>query len=114
MYDFKRSQRVAQLLREEISKMITYDLKDPAMRMSTIATVRLSDDLKFAKIYVSVIGSAQEKDAAIQGLNRAKSWIRSELGRRLDLRHVPQIDFSQDDTVDYAQKIERLLKQIKK
>ncbi|NIR47546.1 30S ribosome-binding factor RbfA [candidate division KSB1 bacterium] len=112
MRQYKRSKRVAQLLREEISKIITQELKDPLIGMVTVTTIKLTEDLKSARVFVSIIGDNDAINKSLRGLERAKNWIRSELGQRTDLKYVPRLDFYYDDTIEHAQNIESLLKQI--
>ncbi len=113
MADFKRSSRVAELLRKEVSRIINYDLKDPGVCMATVSSVDLTNDLKYARVFVSVLGDEKAKKAALQGLGRARSFIRSEVGKRTDLRFVPELSFLLDDSVDYAIGIEALIKRTK-
>jgi ribosome-binding factor A len=112
MKEFKRSRRVAELLREEISQIITQELKDPLIGLTTVTSIKLSDDLKFARVYVSVLGDEETRDKGLRGLERAKSWIRSELGHRMDLKYIPALKFYYDETGDYAENIESIIKKI--
>ncbi|HEX9653410.1 MAG TPA: 30S ribosome-binding factor RbfA [bacterium] len=114
MSEFKRSQRVAEVLRHEISQIITQELKDPNIGITTITAIKLTDDLKLAKIYLSILGNQEVREKGMQALERAKTWIRAELGRRIDLKFVPELKFFYDETLDYAEKIETLLKKIHK
>ncbi len=113
MRGFSRTQRVAQLLREEINTMIQRDLKDPLIGMATISEVRVTEDLKHARVYVSIIGDEEARSNTLTGLERARSRIRGELGRRLDLRHIPQLEFVLDRSAEYAQNIEALLQKLR-
>ncbi|MFQ6112819.1 MAG: 30S ribosome-binding factor RbfA [bacterium] len=112
MKQFKRSRRVAELLREEISQIITQELKDPRIGLTTVTSIKLTDDLKSARVYVSILGNSETREQGLLGLERAKSWIRSELGHRMDLKYVPVLNFCYDETVDYAQNIESIIKKI--
>jgi ribosome-binding factor A len=112
MPDYKRSQRVAEALRHEISQIITQQLKDPEIGITTVTAIKVTDDLKLAKIYVSILGNQETRDKGLHALERAKSWIRSELGNRVDLKFVPELKFYYDETIDYAENIESLLKKI--
>lgn len=112
--EFKRSQRVSELLREEISQIITQELKDPKIGMVTVTYIKLSDDLKSARVYVSVLGDTKNKESSLKGLERAKNWIRNQLGHRMQLKYIPQLTFCYDETIDYAQNIESILKKIHK
>jgi ribosome-binding factor A len=112
MADYKRSQRVAEMLRHEISQIITQELKDPQIGITTVTAIKVTDDLKLAKIYVSILGDTETREKGLHGLERAKSWIRTEIGQRLDLKFVPELKFFYDETSDYAENIESLIKKI--
>ncbi len=109
-FGFKRSERVADLIRKEMALMLLYELKDPRIQgMVTVMEVRVSDDLRHAKIYVSVLGSDAEKEGAMAGLNRAKGFVRRTLGSRLHLKRTPTVDFFLDRRLDAQEQITRLL-----
>ncbi|MFQ5705922.1 MAG: 30S ribosome-binding factor RbfA [bacterium] len=112
MLEYKRSQRVAELLREEISKIVTNELKDPDIGLATITHVRVSDNLRSAHIFVQVYGDVEKSQKSLSGLLRARNWIRNELGHRLSLKYVPELTFCYDDTLEYAENIESLIKTI--
>ena len=114
MPEFKRSRRVSELLREEISRIVTQELQDPLIGIVTVTRVKLTNDLKLARIYVSILGDEKNRQDGLRGLERATKFIRSELGSRTKLRYVPQLEFYYDETIDYAQHIESLLKKIHK
>ncbi|MCP5105892.1 MAG: 30S ribosome-binding factor RbfA, partial [bacterium] len=71
-----------------------------------------SDNLKHAKVFISVIGNEKEKEETLEGLNSAKGYIRNSLGKNLHLRYIPQLDFKKDDTSEYLDKINRLIKKV--
>jgi len=110
--DYKRSTRVAELLREVISEIILTQLKDPAVGRITITKVKLSDDLKNARVYFSMLGNEQQRQSASEGLKRATRFIRAEAARKIKLRHAPELQFTYDDTLDYVENIENLIKKI--
>lgn len=112
--EYKRSERVAELLREEISQIITRESKDPLIGLVTVTHVKLTDDLKSARVYVSVLGDVEKRKGSMTGLERAKNWIRNELGQRIELKYIPELTFCYDETIDYAQKIEAILRRIHK
>jgi len=111
MLPYKRSQRVSDLLREEISDIIIYKIKDPRIGFVTVTGVDLSDDLKIGKVYVSVL-KEEERAITLGILNDAKSFIRSHLAKRLRMKFIPTIEFRLDTSIEYGNKIEKLLKQI--
>jgi len=103
---------VAVLLQEEISRVIFEELKDPRVGRVTITRVRLTDDLKFARVYFNVLGGAEQAVQCLAGLRRAKGFIRNQIRLNTDLRFIPELEFHYDDTLDYSDRIEELLKEI--
>ncbi len=108
-----RALKVADLLKREISWILQRDLKDPRVGFITITRVKMSDDLKQAKIYFSMLPSVGEASVALEGLNHAKSYIRAALKARVHLKYIPYLSFYIDDTLDYVQKIESLIAKTK-
>ena len=115
--EYKRSDRVADLLQKEIADLVLRRVKDPRLANITITGVKISDDLKHARVFYCVMGGSEGEDAkknAAAGLQKAKGFIRLELGRRLSLRYVPELGFDYDASFEYGDKIERLLKELHK
>lgn len=112
MLPYKRAERVSRLLKEELSDIMLNRLKDPRMGFITVTDVKVTDDLKLARVYISVLRD-EEKEKTIETLNSAKSFIRSELGKRIKLRSTPELDFRLDTTAEYGANIEKLLREIK-
>ncbi len=112
MLPYKRSQRVSDLLREEIAEIVIHRLKDPRIGFVTITGVNVTDDIKIAKIYVSIFKD-EDKKTTLEILNSAKSFIRSELSKRIRMKSIPSIEFRLDTSIEYGNKIDRLLKDIK-
>jgi len=110
---YKRSDRVAAVIQEEIGKMLLTDMKDPDVSLITVTKVEMTDDLRYAKIYYSVLGDDEKKSLAKKALERARGYVRTEIGQRLQIRFAPEIRFVYDDTAAYADHIEQLLKKIK-
>lgn len=111
---FKRSDRVADLIKEEIASMILHgDIKDPRIGFVTITHVKMTPDLKEAKVYFSQIGSPKDKEASRQGLNNASGFVRRNLAKRISLRHIPSVSFFFDDSLEYSEHIEKVIKEIK-
>jgi ribosome-binding factor A len=113
MLPYKRSQRVGDLLREEIADIILYKLKDPRIGFITVTGVDVTADIKMAFVYISVF-KEEEKESTLDVLNSAKSFIRSELAKRLRMKTIPSIDFRLDSSIEYGSKIDKLLDEIKK
>ncbi len=112
MSEFKRATRVAELLRHELSEIITQKSKDPLIGMVTITYIKLTDDLKSARVYIRILGNEEARERGLRGLSRASKWIRSELGHRMDLKYVPKLLFVYDEAADRVRAIETLLEKI--
>lgn len=111
MLPYKRSQRVSDLLRKEIADIIIYRLKDPRVGFITVTGVEVTDDLKIARVYVSIF-KEEERKSTLEILSSAKNFIRSELSKRLRMKFIPSIEFRLDTSIEYGDKIEKLLKEI--
>jgi ribosome-binding factor A len=111
MLPYKRSQRVGDLLRKEIADIIIYRLKDPRVGFITVTGVDVTDDIKIARVYVSIF-KEEERKSTLEILNSAKNFIRSELSKRLRMKFIPSIEFRLDTSIEYGDKIEKLLKEI--
>ena len=98
----KRSDRVADLVRKEISEMLVKTVKDPRIGFITITRVTVTEDCRSAKGYYSVVGTVAEKERSMEGLDSAKGYIRRELGHRMRLKHIPEIMFQFDPSIEYA------------
>ncbi len=109
---FKRSEKVAEAIHEEISRLLIKGVKDPRVGMVTVTGVKVTDDLHLATVYFSVIGGEAERKGAEAGLNSARGYLRREVGRVLRMRYVPDLLFRFDESVEYGSRIENLLKQI--
>jgi ribosome-binding factor A len=110
-----RHERVAEEIRHEVSAMLAGELKDPRLAgLVTVTEVRVSPDLKQARIYVSVMGTQAEQTSTLQGLAAAAGYVRHELTERLQVRRAPEVHFVLDHTEEYGQRIEELLRQTKK
>jgi ribosome-binding factor A len=112
--NFKRADRVAELIRTDMSEIINKEVKDPRLHAVTITSVKISDDLRNAKIYFVEMGKDECSDEIKAGLNRATGFIRRELGKRLQLRFVPELMFVHDTSFGYGNRIEKILAEIAK
>jgi ribosome-binding factor A len=110
MLPYKRSQRISDLLRKEVADIIMYKIKDPRVGFITVTGVDVTDDIKIAKVYVSILQD-EEKKTTLDILNSAKSFIRTELSKRLRMKFIPSIEFRLDTSIEYGNRIERLLKE---
>jgi ribosome-binding factor A len=112
MLPYKRSDRVSDLIREEVADIIMYKLKDPRIGFVTVTGVDLSPDLKLAKVYVSIL-KEDERAQTLDILNSSRHFIRSLLTKRLKMKIIPTIEFRLDTSIEYGFKIDKLLKEIK-
>ncbi len=110
--EYKRANRLGDQLQIEIADILRRKVKDPRVDLVTVMGVDVTNDLRHARVFVSVLG-AGSADRALKGLERAGGFIRSELGRRLPLRYVPDLSFRIDTTAQRAEHIEQLLESIK-
>ncbi len=108
-----RADQVGEQVREEIMSIIRRDLKDPRIGFVSITAVRMSPDLRQARVRVSVLGTQDEQKASMRGLISAKGLIRHELGRRLqNLKFSPELRFELDPSIEYSVHISKLLKEV--
>ena len=104
--------RIDEEYRREISQIISYELKNPNVTgMISVTKVKVTNDLKYAKVYVSILNSKNIKDT-LAGLKKSSGYIRSELAKRVNLRNTPEIIFELDDSLEYGARIDSILKDI--
>jgi ribosome-binding factor A len=108
----QRTERVDELLRQEIGSIVAKDLADPRVGFVTITSVETTRDLRHAKVWVSVIGQPDERDAAVAALRHAMPFIRHELGQRLRIKRIPDLHVHLDDTAERGTRILQLLAEI--
>ncbi len=108
-----RSERLAETIKKEVSDIISVTIKDPRVGFASITSVEVSGDLRHAKIYVSVLGPDMERKATLEALEHAKGFIRTELGKRVRLRHTPELVFYLDDSIGHGVRVMELLKTVK-
>lgn len=114
MADARRADRVAEAIREEVATFLADGAKDPRIvGLVTVTGVDVTQDLRHAKVFVSVLGSDVEKRSTLEGLQSAAAHLRSRLGRSLRLRFAPELVFQSDASVARAARIETLLEQIR-
>ncbi|MCK9230090.1 MAG: 30S ribosome-binding factor RbfA [Syntrophales bacterium] len=108
----KRADRVADLIKAELSRLILRDVADPRIQNLTVTGVKMSDDLRFARIFFVRMGEEGYTKETAEGLKKATSFFKRELGKHLKLRYVPNIEFTFDESFDYGARIERILTRI--
>lgn len=112
MHPYKRSQRLSILLREEIADIIMRRVKDPRLGFVTVTDVEMSEDLKIARIFISVM-KEEDKDITLEILNSAKGLIRSEISKRVRTKFIPTIEFRIDRSIEHGDRIDKLLREIR-
>lgn len=113
MLEYKRSDRIAETIRDVISSILLREINDPRIQFVSVMRVEVSSDLQHAKIFVSIIGSDDKKQEAFEGLKSARGFIQRKLGKRIRLRCTPEISFKMDTSVDEGMHIYDLLQEIK-
>ena len=104
--------RIDEQYRKELSQIIDRELKDPSITgMISVTKVKVTNDLKYVKVYVSILNSKNIKDT-LSGLKKSAGFVRSELAKRVNLRNTPEIIFELDDSIEYGSKIDSILKEI--
>ena len=98
---------------EVIAELLRKDIRDPRVQTVTLTGVKVSKDLRNARVYFNILGGQDSRTNASAGLKSAGGFIRSKVGKQLNLRFVPAIEFTYDDSEDEAQRIDELLKQVK-
>jgi len=107
-----RTDRVGDLIRDELSSLLVRQVGDPAMRLVTVTRVRMTKDLLQARVYYTVLTDALGLRKTAQALRRARPFFKRQLGQRLRLRHVPELMFFYDDSVEQQDRVARLLDEI--
>lgn len=107
-----RMSRVGEEIKKELSIVLQRGLKDPRVGFVTVTDVEVTSDLQLAKVFVSIFGSEEERKASLAGLHKAKGYLRTEIGKRVKLRHIPDFVFKLDESIDYGSKIETILREI--
>lgn len=109
----KRSVRVGDQILKEIADLLSRKVRDPRVSGVTLTGIRLSDDLRHARIFYSALGEKIDLDKIQSGLDSAKGFIKREMGRRINLRYMPEIIFQHDPTLETGNQIEKLFQKIK-
>jgi ribosome-binding factor A len=107
-----RPERVADILREEISQIVGYELEDPRLTMVTVTDVRLSENRRDAQVFITVAGSEEEHRLALNALRHAAPYVRKQLSLSLNLPRTPQIHFVRDRVEEKGERVDKLLLEI--
>ncbi|HCS75755.1 MAG TPA: 30S ribosome-binding factor RbfA [Clostridiales bacterium] len=108
-----RINRISEEIRREISDIIRSSVKDPRVsQVTSVVKAEVAGDLRYAKIYISVLGSEEDREATMEGLKKAAGFIRRELGNRLDIRYTPELQFVSDHSIEYSVEINKKLNEL--
>ncbi len=113
MKPFKRSDRVGGLIQKSLSQILQKNIKDPRLETIMITGVKMTSDLKLARIYFTMFGGSISKEAACEGFKKARGFVKRSLARQLGLRYMPELEFFYDESFDYGDRIDRVLTSIK-
>lgn len=108
-----REQRVAESIKEYLSDIIKNQVKDPRVGFSSITSVEVTNDLRIAKVNISVMGDPEQKQQTMKAIESAAGFIRSQLASKLSMRYVPELVFRLDSSIDHGLRIAQLLTEIK-
>lgn len=111
MLQYKRSDRLGDLIQKEVCDILHRQIKDPRVGFCTVLRVDVSEDLRHAKVRVSIMGDEAQQRNTLKGLKSATGFIRREIGRRIMLRHTPEIVFVMDKSVDHSIRIAQLIEE---
>lgn len=113
MKPYARADRVSGLIQAALSDLLNKSIKDPRLDAVSITRVKMTADLKYARIYFVTSGSAASREDATSGFRKAHGFIKYALAQEIELRYMPELQFLYDDSIDYGLHIEALLKQMK-
>ncbi len=108
----KRAARAAALIQEHLAYVLAYRIRDPRVGFATVTHVELSDDLKYARVFYSVMGDETQKQKTAVGLEQAKGFLQKGLGEHLKLRFTPHLDFLLDDSFEQGMKIDGIIQKL--
>lgn len=108
----RRLEKIAEALKREISMVLFYKLKDPRINFVTVTKAEPSEDLRMAKVYVSIIGDETKKKITLRALRQARGHIQSLVGKRLEIRYTPVLEFHLDDSVRKGVRLSKLIEEI--
>ncbi|HEV2799779.1 MAG TPA: 30S ribosome-binding factor RbfA [Pyrinomonadaceae bacterium] len=106
----RRPEKVAEHVREEIAQIVGYELDDPRVAIVTVTDVRMSDNLREARVFVTLTGTEDEAANALKALRKAAPYVRRQLAINLNLRHAPEIHFIRDTVEEKAARVDELLR----
>jgi ribosome-binding factor A len=104
-------ERIASMLQKEISYILANEVKDKDIKFITVTAVKVTNDLSYAKVYVTVLDQ-NKKDQIMKALKNASGFIRGQLHERVDIRHIPELNFIYDESIEYGSKIEHIIEKL--
>lgn len=107
-----RAFRLAESMKADVSRIIREEIKDPRLGFVTVTDVEVTDDLRYVKIFVSILGNEEEVKTSMDVLTKASGYVRSEIGKIIRLRHVPDISFKYDQSIEHGAHISKLLRDV--
>ncbi|UMZ73411.1 30S ribosome-binding factor RbfA [Natranaerofaba carboxydovora] len=110
--DSSRKNRMQEEVKKTVSEIVQKEAKDPDIGFVTITNVDLSGDLRHAKVYVSVYGDEEQRQKTLDALERATGFVRSELGNRMRFKHVPELIFKFDASIEHGDNINKILREL--
>ena len=105
----RRIERLTEVIKQEVSKIILYELKDPRISFITVTKAEITPDLKRAKVYISILGDEAVQRKTMEGLEHARGFIQAEVGAHLQIRYTPLLTFCLDESVKKSQHISKLI-----
>lgn len=113
MKPYSRSDRVGGLIKQQMAELLRKEIRDPSLGQATITGVKVSPDLRIAKVYFTTTNAQGAPQAALKAFERARGFVKRELAQRLGLRYMPDLQFYYDDSIDLGARIEQLIKMVK-
>ncbi len=107
-----RVSRVGEQIKKELSMVLQSEFKDPRLGFITVTGVEVTSDLSQATVYLSVLGNDDQKEDTLRALAKGKGFLRTELGRRIRFRHIPELIFKFDSSIEYGNRIDQLLQDL--
>ena len=108
----QRTDRLDSQIRAELMELLQREMKDPRLGFVTITRVETARDLGTARVWVSILGSDEERERSMTALTDAAAWLRRRLGERLKIRHIPQLVLRRDDSIEAGDRVLRLLREL--
>jgi ribosome-binding factor A len=112
MKTFPRAERVGGQIQKLLSEILQRNTKDPRLKTATVTGVQMTRDLKLARVYFAVSGGASHREEVLRGFNSARGYLKRALAAELALRYMPDLTFFYDESFDYGDRIDRLLKSL--